>query len=334
MPSLLSRQYPASRLRRNRFNDFSRRLVRETILTSDDLIYPMFVVEGKNQKIEIDAMPGVFRFSIDTLVKEAEEIVRLGIPAIALFPNVEPSVRTLDGSEAFNPSSLICRTVRELKKHFPELGIITDAALDPYTTHGQDGIIDENGYVLNDITVDALQKQAITCAEAGADVIAPSDMMDGRVGAIREALDGQSFINTQILAYAAKYASAYYGPFRDAVGSTNALGKGNKMTYQMDPANTNEALHEVALDISEGADMVMVKPAMAYLDIIHRVKNEFQMPTLAYQVSGEYTMHKMSIMQGYLAESVVEESLVAIKRSGADAILTYFAKDVAQRLAR
>jgi porphobilinogen synthase len=332
MPTPASRQFPASRLRRNRFTDFSRRLVRETYLHCDDLIYPMFVVEGSHQRIEVDAMPGVFRFSIDTLLQEAEELLQLGIPAIALFPNVEPSVRSLDGKEAFNPDSLICRCVRELKKRFPELGVITDAALDPYTTHGQDGIIDDNGYVLNDITVSALQQQAVACAEAGADVIAPSDMMDGRVGAIRTALDDQSFINTQILAYAAKYASAYYGPFRDAVGSTNALGKGNKMTYQMDPANTHEALHEVALDISEGADMVMVKPAMAYLDIIHRVKTEFQMPTMAYQVSGEYTMHKMAIMNGYLAESVVEESLIAIKRAGADAILTYFAKDVAKRL--
>ncbi len=332
MPAPASRQFPASRLRRNRFTDFSRRLVRETYLHCDDLIYPMFVVEGSHQRIEVDAMPGVFRFSIDTLLQEAEELLQLGIPAIALFPNVEPSVRSLDGKEAFNPDSLICRCVRELKKRFPELGVITDAALDPYTTHGQDGIIDDNGYVLNDITVSALQQQAVACAEAGADVIAPSDMMDGRVGAIRTALDDQSFINTQILAYAAKYASAYYGPFRDAVGSTNALGKGNKMTYQMDPANTHEALHEVALDISEGADMVMVKPAMAYLDIIHRVKTEFQMPTMAYQVSGEYTMHKMAIMNGYLAESVVEESLIAIKRAGADAILTYFAKDVAKRL--
>jgi porphobilinogen synthase len=334
MPSSTTRQFPASRLRRNRFHDFSRRLVRENLLSTDDLIYPMFVIEGSHQRIEIDAMPGVFRFSIDTLLKEVEEIVNLGIPAIALFPNVEASVRTLDGCEAFNPNSLICRAVRELKQHFPELGIITDAALDPYTTHGQDGIVDDNGYVLNDITVAALSKQALACAEAGADVIAPSDMMDGRIGAIRAALDEQQFINTQILAYAAKYASAYYGPFRDAVGSTNALGKGNKMTYQMDPANSNEALHEVALDISEGADMVMVKPAMAYLDIIHRVKNEFQMPTLAYQVSGEYTMHKMSIMKGYLAESVIEESLIAIKRAGADAILTYFAKDVAKQLQR
>lgn len=332
MSSLLSRQFPASRLRRNRFTDFSRRLVRETRLSCDDLIYPMFVVEGKGQSVEIDAMPGIHRYSIDTLLNEAEELVALGIPAIALFPNVEPSVRTLDGREAFNPNSLICRAVRELKKQFPTLGIITDAALDPYTTHGQDGIIDENGYVLNDITVSVLQQQALACAEAGADVIAPSDMMDGRVAAIRTALDGQNYINTQILAYAAKYASAYYGPFRDAVGSTNALGKGNKMTYQMDPANSNEALHEVALDISEGADMVMVKPAMAYLDIIHRVKNEFHMPTLAYQVSGEYTMHKLAIEQGHLQESVIEESLLSIKRAGADAILTYFAKDVAKRL--
>lgn len=328
----MHRQFPNTRLRRNRYNDFSRRLVRETSLSANDLIYPMFVVEGQGQRIPVDAMPGVERYSIDQLLKEAEVIAKLGIPAIALFPNVEPNVRTLDGSEAYNPDSLICRTVRALKQAVPELGIITDAALDPYTTHGQDGIINEDGYVLNDITVEALMKQAITCAEAGADVIAPSDMMDGRVGGIRAALDDQDFINTQILAYSAKYASAYYGPFRDAVGSTNALGKGNKMTYQMDPANTDESLHEVALDIDEGADMVMVKPAMAYLDIIYRVKEQFKMPTLAYQVSGEYTMHKMSIMQGYLNESVVEESLIAIKRAGADAILTYFAKEVAERL--
>jgi porphobilinogen synthase len=328
----MHRQFPNSRLRRNRYSDFSRRLVRETTLSANDLIYPMFVVEGQGQHIPVDAMPGIYRYSIDELLKEAETIARLGIPAIALFPNVEPNVRTLDGSEAYNPDSLICRTVRALKTAKPELGIITDSALDPYTTHGQDGIIDHNGYVLNDITVETLMKQATTCAEAGADIIAPSDMMDGRVGAIRAALDDKNFINTQILAYSAKYASVYYGPFRDAVGSTNALGKGNKMTYQMDPANKDEALHEVALDIDEGADMVMVKPAMAYLDIIHRVKEQFHMPTFAYQVSGEYTMHKMSIMQGYLSESVVEESLIAIKRAGADAILTYFAKDVAARL--
>lgn len=332
MTAHISRQFPATRLRRNRYQDFSRRLVRETQLNVNDLIYPMFIVDGKQQQIPVDAMPGIYRYSIDQLLVEAETLLSLGIPAIALFPNVEPSLRSLDGSEAWNPDSLVCRAVRELKKQFPELGVITDAALDPYTTHGQDGIIDDNGYVLNDITVEALTRQALTCAEAGADVIAPSDMMDGRVGAIRESLDKAEFINTQILAYAAKYASAYYGPFRDAVGSTGALGKGNKMTYQMDPANTNEALHEVAMDIQEGADMVMVKPAMPYLDIITRVKQEFQVPTFAYQVSGEYTMHKIAIDQGHLDESVIAESLLSIKRAGADAILTYFAKDIAQKL--
>jgi porphobilinogen synthase len=292
----------------------------------------MFVVEGKNQRIAVESMPGVERYSIDQLLKEAEVAAKLGIPAIALFPKVDASVRTLDGKEAYNPDSLICRTVRALKRELPELGIITDAALDPYTTHGQDGIIDEDGYVLNDITVSALTKQALTCAEAGADIIAPSDMMDGRVGEIRKYLDSQQFINTQILAYSAKYASAYYGPFRDAVGSTNALGKGNKMNYQMDPANTDEALHEVALDIAEGADMVMVKPAMPYLDIIHRVKDEFKLPTLAYQVSGEYSMHQLAIQQGVLNESVILESLTAIKRSGADGILTYFAIEAAKKI--
>lgn len=328
----MSRQFPASRLRRNRYHDFSRRLVRETHLSSDDFIYPLFVVDGKNQRIPVDSMPGVERYSIDQLLKVAEEAATLGIPAIALFPNVEPSLRTLDGREAYNPDSLICRTVRALKDALPELGVITDAALDPYTTHGQDGIIDNNGYVLNDITVNALEKQALACAEAGADVIAPSDMMDGRVGSIRAALDGGDFINTLILAYSAKYCSAYYGPFRDAVGSTGALGKGNKMTYQMDPTNTNEALHEVALDISEGADMIMVKPAMPYLDIVRRVKDEFKMPTFAYQVSGEYSMHQFAIQQGLLNESVILESLIAIKRSGADGILTYFAIEAAKQL--
>ena len=332
MSSSAPRQFPQSRLRRNRFQDFSRRLVKETQLTADDLIYPMFVVEGNHQRIAVDAMPGIERYSIDELLKEAEIAATLGIPAIALFPNVDASVRSIDGKEAYNPESLICRTVRALKKELPELGIITDAALDPYTTHGQDGIIDEDGYVLNDITVDALRKQALTCAEAGADVIAPSDMMDGRVAAIRESLDTGKFINTQIMAYSAKYASAYYGPFRDAVGSNALLGKGNKMTYQMDPANTDEALHEVALDISEGADMVMVKPAMPYLDIISKVKNAFKMPTMAYQVSGEYSMHKLAIEKGVLSEVVVEESLLSIKRAGADGILTYFAIDVAKRL--
>lgn len=326
------RQFPQSRLRRNRYQEFSRRLVRETQLAASDLIYPMFVVEGQGQRMPIDAMPGIERYSIDELLKEAEVAAKLGIPAIALFPNVEASLRSLDGKEAYNPDSLICSTVRALKSELPELGVITDAALDPYTTHGQDGIIDEDGYVLNDITVDALQKQAQACAEAGADVIAPSDMMDGRVGAIRSALDDSGFINTQILAYSAKYASAYYGPFRDAVGSNALLGKGNKMTYQMAPANTDEALHEVALDISEGADMIMVKPAMPYLDIVSKVKEAFKMPTMAYQVSGEYTMHKLAIAQGVLSEAVIEESLLAIKRAGADAILTYFAIDIAKRL--
>ena len=333
MFSLAPRQFPQSRLRRNRYQDFSRRLVRETQLSSNDLIYPMFVVEGNKQRIAVGAMPGIERYSIDELLKEAEIAAKLGIPAIALFPNVDASVRSLDGKEAYNPDSLICRTVRALKAELPELGIITDAALDPYTTHGQDGIIDENGYVLNDITVEALRQQAIACAEAGADIIAPSDMMDGRVGAIRAALDDTDYINTQILAYSAKYASAYYGPFRDAVGSNALLGKGNKMTYQMDPANTDEALHEVALDISEGADMIMVKPAMPYLDILSKVKDAFKMPTMAYQVSGEYSMHKLAIAEGVLNESVVEESLLAIKRAGADGILTYFAIDVAKRLA-
>ncbi|MGH1440803.1 MAG: porphobilinogen synthase [Cellvibrionaceae bacterium] len=328
----MSRQFPNTRLRRNRFQEFSRRLVRETQLSAADFIYPMFVVEGKKQRIAVDSMPGVERYSIDELIKVAEQAANLGIPAIALFPNVEASVRTLDGSEAYNPDSLICRTVRTLKEALPELGIITDAALDPYTTHGQDGIIDDEGYVLNDITVKALEKQALACAEAGADVIAPSDMMDGRVGSIRSSLDNNDFINTQILAYSAKYCSAYYGPFRDAVGSTGALGKGNKMTYQMDPANTDEALHEVALDISEGADMIMVKPALPYLDIVRRVKDEFKMPTFAYQVSGEYSMHQFAIQQGLLSDSVILESLTAIKRAGADGILTYFAIEAAKQL--
>lgn len=328
----MCRQFPSSRLRRNRFSDFSRRLVKETQLTVDDLIYPMFVVDGQKKRIAVESMPGIERYSIDELLKEAEKAAALGIPAIALFPNVEPSVRTLDGREAWNPDSLICRAVAALKAALPELGIITDAALDPYTTHGQDGIIDENSYVLNDITVDALKKQAVACAQAGADIIAPSDMMDGRVGAIRSALDEGQFINTQILAYAAKYASAFYGPFRDAVGSTAALGKGNKMTYQMDPANSDEALHEVAMDIQEGADMVMVKPAMPYLDIVSRVKQKFEMPTFAYQVSGEYSMLKLAIQQGVLDNAVIAESLLGIKRAGADGVLSYFAVDIAQQL--
>lgn len=328
------RQFPATRLRRNRFRDFSRRLVRETRLQIDDLIYPMFVVDGHKQRIAVDAMPGIERYSVDELVREAEQVFALGIPAIALFPNVEPDLRTTDGGEAYNPGNLVCRAVRAVKAAVPELGIITDAALDPYTTHGQDGIIDDSGYVLNDITIEALIKQALVCAEAGADVIAPSDMMDGRVGAIRSALDGGGFINTCILAYSAKYASHYYGPFRDAVGSASALGKANKMTYQMDPANGDEALHEVALDISEGADMVMVKPAMPYLDIVRRVKDEFQVPTFAYQVSGEYTMQALAMQHNMLSNGVILESLTAIKRAGADAILTYFAVAAAKLLSQ
>ena len=330
---MLIRQFPSTRLRRNRRTEFSRRLVRETVLTVNDLICPLFVVEGKQQRIAIDTMPGIERYSIDQLLIEAEVLMKLGVAAIALFPNIEPSLRTADGREGFNSENLICRAVRALKQHFPELGIITDAALDPYTTHGQDGLIDENGYVINDATIDALVKQALVCAQAGADVVAPSDMMDGRIGAIRHALDEQQFTHTQILAYAAKYASAYYGPFRDAVGSTGALGKGNKLTYQMDPANSDEALQEVALDINEGADMVMVKPAMPYLDIIQRVKATFKVPTFAYQVSGEYSMHRLALNQNILSESVIMESLVAIKRAGADAILTYFSKSVAKQLA-
>ena len=330
---MLIRQFPSTRLRRNRRAEFSRRLVRETVLTVNDLICPLFVVEGKQQRIAIDAMPGIERYSIDQLLIEVETLMKLGVTAIALFPNIEASLRTAEGCEAFNSENLICRAVRALKQQFPELGIITDAALDPYTTHGQDGLIDENGYVINDTTIGALVKQALVCAQAGADVVAPSDMMDGRIGAIRHALDEQQFVNTQILAYAAKYASAYYGPFRDAVGSTGALGKGNKLTYQMDPANSDEALQEVALDINEGADMVMVKPAMPYLDIIQRVKGTFKVPTFAYQVSGEYSMHRLAVDQNILSESVIMESLVAIKRAGADAILTYFSKQVAKQLA-
>lgn len=334
MPLPFLRQFPTSRMRRNRLTPFSRRLVRETCLTTDDLIYPMFVVEGHHQRIAVETMPGIDRFSIDTLLKEVETVARLGIPAIALFPQVDTSLRTLDGREALNPESLICRAITQLKQRFPELGIIVDIALDPYTSHGQDGIIDEHGYVINDVTVATLTQQALLYAEVGADVVAPSDMMDGRVGAIRSTLDSEHWIHTQILAYAAKYASAYYGPFRDAIGSAATLGRADKRTYQMDPANRDEALHETGLDVSEGADMVMVKPAMAYLDIIQGVKNTFRMPTLAYQVSGEYTMHKTAVTQGYLGESVIEESLISIKRAGADAILTYFAKEAAASFAK
>ncbi|MEE2869897.1 MAG: porphobilinogen synthase, partial [Pseudomonadota bacterium] len=319
--------------RRMRRDDFSRRLMREHTLTVDDLIYPVFVLEGSNQTEAVPSMPGVERMSIDLLVKEAEELARLGIPAMALFPVTPSDVKTLDGREAWNPEGLAQRAVRAIKAAVPEMGIITDGALDPFTTHGQDGIIDDNGYVLNDETVDALVKQALSQAEAGADVIAPSDMMDGRIGEIRNALEAHGHIHTRIMAYSAKYASAYYGPFRDAVGSAGNLGKADKTTYQMDPANSDEALHEIALDLAEGADMVMVKPGMPYLDVVRRVKDEFKVPVYAYQVSGEYAMHMAAFQNGWLdQDKVMMESLLAFKRAGADGILTYFAKAAAIKL--
>ncbi len=326
------RRFPATRLRRNRTDDFVRRLVRENQLTVSDLIYPMFVIPGDNNKTEVQSMPGIMRYTVDQLVREAEIVYGLGIPAVALFPNIEVSLRSLDGAEAYNPSGLIPTAVAAVKDAIPDLGIITDAALDPYTTHGQDGILNEQGYVANDITVEALCKQAQVCADAGADVIAPSDMMDGRIGAVRTALDEADHINTKIMAYSAKYASSYYGPFRDAVGSSANLGSGNKQTYQMDPANGDEALQEIALDLDEGADMVMVKPGMPYLDIVRRVKDQFGVPTFAYQVSGEYAMHQAAIQNGWLNESVIAESLLCFKRAGADGILTYFAKALAQTI--
>ena len=326
--------WPATRLRRMRRDDFSRRLMRENTLTVDDLIYPVFVLEGKNQTETVASMPGVERMSVDLLVKEAEELAALGVPAMALFPVTPSDVKTLDGKEAWNPDGLAQRAVRAIKAAVPEMGVITDGALDPFTTHGQDGIIDDSGYVLNDETVEALVKQALSQAEAGADVIAPSDMMDGRIGAIREALEANGHIHTRIMAYSAKYASAYYGPFRDAVGSAGNLGKADKTTYQMDPANSDEALHEIALDLAEGADMVMVKPGMPYLDVVRRVKDEFKVPVYAYQVSGEYAMHMAAFQNGWLdRDKVMMESLLAFKRAGADGILTYFAKAAAQKLA-
>lgn len=326
-------RFPTTRMRRMRRDDFSRRLMRENKLSVDDLIWPVFVLGGEAQKEAIPSMPGVYRMSIDLLLKEAAELVELGVPAVALFPVTPLEVKSLDAAEAWNPEGIAQRAVRALKKHFPELGVITDVALDPFTTHGQDGIIDDNGYVLNDETVLALRKQALSHADAGADVVAPSDMMDGRIGAIRETLENAGFIHTRILAYSAKYASSYYGPFRDAVGSAANLGKSNKYSYQMDPANSDEALHEVALDLQEGADMVMVKPGMPYLDIVRRVKTELQVPTFVYQVSGEYAMHMAAVQNGWLDKNaVMMESLICIKRAGADAILTYFAKDAARLL--
>lgn len=328
-----NRQFPVSRMRRMRRDDFSRRLMRETRLSTDDLIFPVFIVEGEQQRQEIPSMPGMFRLSIDNLLDEAAELVALDIPAIALFPAPDASAKSDDGREAYNPDGLVQRAVRALKKAHPELGVITDVALDPYTTHGQDGIIDASGYVLNDETVQVLSKQALSHAEAGADIVAPSDMMDGRVGAIRRILEDNGQIHTRILAYSAKYASSYYGPFRDAVGSSGNLGTGNKYNYQMDVANSDEALQEVAMDLAEGADMVMVKPGMPYLDIVYRVKKELGVPTFVYQVSGEYAMHMAAAANGWLDEDAVAmESLMAIKRAGADAILTYFAKKAARLL--
>ena len=321
------------RPRRLRRTDWSRRLVQENNLSSNDFIYPVFLLEGKGREEAVASMPGVSRVSLDLLLPIAEECVQLGIPVMALFPVINNELKSLDGKEAFNAHGLIPNAVKELKKRFPDLGIMTDIALDPYTSHGQDGIIDNDGYVINDVTVDALVKQALTHAQAGVDMVAPSDMMDGRIAAIRDALEAHGFIHTQIMAYSAKYASAFYGPFRDAVGSAGNLGKGNKKTYQMDPANSNEAIREVALDIEEGADMVMVKPGMPYLDIVRRVKDELGYPTFAYQVSGEYAMIKAAAINGWIdGDAVMMESLLAFKRAGADGILTYFARDAARIL--
>ena len=325
--------YPYSRPRRMRKDEFSRRLMRENVLTTNDLIYPVFVLDGENRTENVASMPGVQRQSIDVLVNTAKECVALGIPVMAIFPVVDVNYKSLEAEEAFNPEGLVQRAVKALKAACPTLGIMTDVALDPYTTHGQDGIIDETGYVLNDETIEVLVKQAISHANAGADIVAPSDMMDGRVGQIREALESTRNIHTKIMAYSAKYASSFYGPFRDAVGSAGNLGSGNKYNYQMDPANSDEALQEVRLDIEEGADMVMVKPGMPYLDIVRRVKDEFGVPTFAYQVSGEYAMLKAASQNGWLDEKAcVLESLLAFKRAGADGILTYFAMDVARWL--
>jgi porphobilinogen synthase len=326
-------QFPAIRMRRMRRDAFSRAMMRENVITPADLIYPVFLLDGKNQCEKVSSMPGVERMSIDHLLGVAEECVALGIPVMALFPVINPALKTPDGIEATNPKGLIPRAVRELKQRFPELGLLTDVALDPYTSHGQDGVLNSDGYVLNDETTSLLVRQALTQAEAGVDIVAPSDMMDGRIGAIRSALESHHYIHTRIMAYSAKYASAFYGPFRDAVGSSATLGKANKATYQMDPANSDEALREVALDLAEGADMVMVKPGMPYLDIVRRVKDEFRVPTFAYQVSGEYAMIQAAAQNGWLDhDKTMMESMMAFKRAGADGVLTYFALDVARRL--
>ncbi len=329
---MINRSYPATRLRRTRGQAFSRRLVRETELTVNDLVYPMFVIDGSGRTAAIASMPGIERYTCDKLLPAAEAALRAGIPAIALFPCLDESLRRNDGAEAWNANGLMPQAIRALKQALPDLGIITDAALDPYTTHGQDGIQSEDGRIINDRSVAALCRQATVCAAAGADVIAPSDMMDGRIGHIRSALDESGFGDTLIMAYAAKYASRYYGPFREAVGSATTLAGASKASYQMDPANSDEALHEVALDINEGADMVMVKPGMPYLDIVRRVKDAFNMPTFAYQTSGEYAMHRAAIANGWLDTGVILESLRCIKRAGADGILTYFAKEVADSI--
>jgi porphobilinogen synthase len=329
----VSAQFPAIRMRRMRRDPFSRALMRENVVTASDLIYPVFILEGTNQREPVLSMPGVERVSVDVLLKVAEECVALGIPVLALFPVIDSAKKTPDGIEATNPDGLVPRAVRALKQNFPELGILTDVALDPFTSHGQDGLIDANGYVLNDVTTDMLIRQALCQADAGVDVVAPSDMMDGRIGAIRAALEEKGHIHTRIMAYSAKYASAFYGPFRDAVGSAKNLGKSDKNTYQMDPANSDEALREVGLDLAEGADMVMVKPGMPYLDIVRRVKDEFKVPTFAYQVSGEYAMIKAAAQNGWLDhDKVMLESMLAFKRAGADGVLTYFALDIARLL--
>jgi len=325
------RYFPETRMRRMRRDDFSRRLMAENQIHTNDLIYPMFIIEGHQEREAIPSMPGIERLSVDLAVAECKHLYSLGIPAIALFPVTPESAKSEFAEEAFNPNGLAQRAVRAIKDACPELGVITDVALDPFTTHGQDGIIDAEGYVLNDRTVDTLVKQAMSHAEAGADIVAPSDMMDGRIGEVRSALEEDGFINTKILSYSAKYASAYYGPFRDAVGSAANLGKADKKTYQMDPANSDEALHEVALDLAEGADMVMIKPGMPYLDIVHRIKQEFGVPTFVYQVSGEYAMHKAAAQNGWLDdEAIMMESLLCIKRAGANGILTYYAKQFAE----
>ena len=333
MPSIITGQYPATRMRRMRRDPFSRAMMRENTVTAADLIYPVFILDGENQRQQVASMPGVERVSVDILMGVAEECVALGIPVLALFPVIDASLKTYDGVEATNPDGLVPRAVRALKKNFPQLGILTDVALDPFTTHGQDGLPDEHGYIVNEKTIEMLVKQALAQAEAGVDIVAPSDMMDGRMGVIRNALEERGFIHTRLMAYSAKYASAFYGPFRDAVGSAANLGKADKNTYQMDPANIDEALREVALDLAEGADMVMVKPGMPYLDVVRRVKDEFRVPTFAYQVSGEYAMIKAAAQNGWLDhDKVMMESMMAFKRAGADGVLTYFALDVARKL--